>query len=114
MRFWRTFLLCLIVSISCFSMLFVGKIFAAPGTSSMVGYWKLDESTQGSNAADSSGYGNTGSPHGTGSGPSTSTDVTYTTFPDSHSASFNGTDQYIEEQTIVVWIQQARLLFPHG
>jgi LysM repeat protein len=102
-------------------------IFLYPGISginksyasgSLVGYWKLDETTQGSNAVDSSGT-NTGIPQGTGSGPNPSTDVPSSiTFSDPRSASFNGTDQYFNcgdtpsnlptgssERSITAWIK---------
>jgi hypothetical protein len=79
-----------------FYSFFVSKISAASSSSSMVGYWKIDESTQGSNAIDSSGYNNMGSAHGTGGGPNPSTDVPTTVFPDPYSASFNNANQYFE------------------
>lgn len=69
----------------------INKSFA---TGSLVGYWKLDETTQGSNAADSSGT-NTGIPQGTDGGPNPSINIPSSiTFSDTRSASFNGTDQY--------------------
>lgn len=127
MRFWRIISTCLIVAVISISFFFVQKILAAPGTSALVGYWKLDETTQGSNATDSSGYSNTGTPTGTGGGPTYSTDVPYTTFPDSHSASFNGTDQYINcgdsptglptgsaARTIAAWIKATSFADSNG
>ncbi len=65
----------------------------------LLGYWKLDESSQGSTVIDSSGYGNNGTPHGTGSGPTPSTNIPAINFTDNYSDTFNGSDQYIDVGT---------------
>jgi hypothetical protein len=58
----------------------------------LIGYWKLDETVVGT-AADSSGYGNTGTHTGT---PSLSASVPSSlTFSDGRSVSLNGTSQYV-------------------
>jgi hypothetical protein len=65
----------------------------------LVGYWKLDETTGGATATDSSGYGNDGTPNGASGGnnkPQPSTDVPDTNFADARSLDFDGTDDYVE------------------
>lgn len=95
----------------------------AAATGTLVGWWKLDETTQGTNAVDSSGSGNTGIPQGTGSGPNPSTDVpTAIKFTDPRSTSFNGLSQYFDcgispsnlpsgssARTISAWIKGSSL-----
>lgn len=116
MRFGRLVLVHLSLSILLLTVV-IGKVSAAPGTDTLVGYWKLDETTQGS-VTDSSGSSNTGTPQGSGGGPSPSTDVPTTTFSDVRSFSFNGSDQYFNcgntpsnlptgsgARTIAAWIK---------
>ncbi len=58
----------------------------------LVGWWNLDE-TAGTSAADSSGYGHTGTHTNT---PTISTDVPTVNFANSRSLDFNGTTQYVD------------------
>lgn len=69
-------------------------VFAAQvSADSLVGYWKLDE-TSGTSAADSSGDGNTGTHT---NGPTISTTVPSTiSFTNARSLSFDGTDDYVD------------------
>lgn len=92
----RLFLAIFIEIIICLIFSNSHIVYATSSSDTLVGYWKLDETTQGSNASDASGDGNTGTPHGTGGGPSPSATVPSTAFPNAYSASFNGSDQYVE------------------
>ena len=67
----------------------------AVNTDSMVGYWKFDETAQGSTVTDSSGDGHSGTPLGGGGGPNPTTDMPTTSFPDVRALDFDGND-YIE------------------
>lgn len=73
-------------------------IMASPANDSLRGYWKFDETTQGSTAADSSGDGHSASPFGTSGGPNPTTQKPTTSFPNSRAYDFNGTNQYLEIQ----------------
>ncbi|KKT34928.1 MAG: hypothetical protein UW24_C0018G0001, partial [Parcubacteria group bacterium GW2011_GWA2_44_12] len=70
-----------------------------PAAGGLVGYWKLDETTGGSTAVDSSGSGNNGTPNGTGGAnnlPQPSTDVASGfAFTNGRSMDFDGTDDYV-------------------
>ena len=75
------------------SLIFNPKIKAA-GNGSVVGYYKLDESSTGSTFLDSSGYGNNITALNS---PLPSTNIPSSiTFPDSHSLNFNGSNQTLE------------------
>src|SRR3989338_7614237 len=58
----------------------------------LVGYWKLDE-TSGTSAADSSGYGNTGTYGATTAAPTPSATAPTVDFTDTESLSFDGGDK---------------------
>ncbi len=75
-------------------LLFTPNVHATTSNDTLVGYWKLDETTSGGSGSviDSSGRSNNGTPQNS---PSASTSVPYTTFPDSRSLSFNGSNQYV-------------------
>ncbi len=60
-------------------------------TYSLVGYWKLDE-TSGTSATDSSGYGNTGTHTNS---PTISSTVPTTSFSNPRSLSFDGSNDYV-------------------
>lgn len=82
---------------------------------SLVGYWPLNE-TSGPTAADVSGYSRNGTYNGS---PTPSTDVPTTSFPNSHSLSFNGTSDKVSTTspftagqtnfTISLWINPAAI-----
>jgi hypothetical protein len=74
-----------------FLFLRVLPVYGTSSTDTMVGYWKFDESSAGSTATDSSGSGNNLTPAGGSTNPGYSTTVPYTTFPDSHSSTYDGT-----------------------
>lgn len=71
------------------------QVYAATETDSLEAYWKFDETSQGSDAADSSGDSHTGLPFGTGGGPNFEEAAPSTSFPNTRSAEFNGTDQFL-------------------
>ena len=74
------------------SVLQYAPTHAATSTDSLVGYWKLDE-TSGTSAADASGDGNTGT---LTNGPTISTDVPSTiSFLNPRSLSFDGVNDYV-------------------
>jgi hypothetical protein len=81
------------VALLCFAFLVPSAEAAQP--SSLVGHWKFDEPS-GTNVSDSSGYGNNGTML---NGPVPSTDVPAAMnvhFPDSHSLSFDGTNDSVD------------------
>ncbi len=70
-------------------IIYAQPVFAA-GQGGLAGYWKLDETTAGSTAIDSSGMGNNLTPSGS---PQPSTNVPAAIrFPDSRSLAFNGSN----------------------
>lgn len=72
-------------------------VLAIPTSDTMAGYWKLDESTAGSTVVDYSGDGDNGTPVGSTDLPQPSTSVPgVMQFPDSHSLTFDGTDDYVD------------------
>lgn len=72
-------------------------VYATP-LGSLAGYWKLDETTAGSVAVDSSGNGNNLTPSGS---PQPSTNVPPNiSFPDSHSLAFNGSNTLDEANPV--------------
>ncbi len=74
-------------------------VYAVP-LGSLAGYWKLDETTAGSTAIDSSGNGNNLTPSGN---PQPSTNVPPNiSFPDSRSLAFNGSNTLDEANPIGV------------
>lgn len=80
------FLLPLLFGLFCFA-----DFAAAVNTSTLIGYWKFDESESGA-AVDSSGYGTSLDPSGTPPTPSATAAVT--AFDNPYSASFDGVSSY--------------------
>lgn len=97
-RSLRLFVAVLILLSGSFSAFEFMPLAHAMSLGNLVVYWKLDESTAGSTAVDSSGNGNNLTPSGS---PQPSTNVpSNISFPDSRSLSFNGSNTLDEANPI--------------
>jgi hypothetical protein len=72
----------------------------------LVGYWKFDDGTGTTVAADSSGYGNNGTWNGSGGGSNTSPNwvsgTPYLQYTNPYSLDFDGTDDYVKKSGITL------------